>query len=98
LHAADTDLDYPVTGILLFALGAWALLRRAAPAQDAVRLLVLADRFAYSRTIPTLMWDRIAQRAEAAAPGYIAEFRTHYQGRPAAPWAQPRQGVEGLAG
>src|SRR5262249_11054591 len=47
LRAADTDLDYPVTGIVLFALGAWALLRRAAPAQDAVRLLVLADRFAY---------------------------------------------------
>jgi len=98
LHAADTDLDYPVTGILLFALGAWALLRRAAPAQDAVRLLVLADRFAYSRTIPTLMWDRIAQRAEAAAPGYIAEFRTHYQGRPAGLLAQTRQAVERLVG
>ena len=98
LRAVDTDLDYPVTGILLFALGAWALLRRAAPAQDAVRLLVLADRFAYSRTIPTLMWDRIAQRAEAAAPGCIAEFRTHYQGRPAGLLAQARRAVERLVG
>jgi len=73
-------------------------LRRAAPAQDAVRLLVLADRFAYSRTIPTLMWDRIVPPAEAAAPGQIAELRAQYPGRPADLLEQARQAVERLPG
>src|SRR5215469_2016101 len=98
LHAADADLDYPVTGILLFALGAWALLRQAASAREALRLLVLADRFAYSRMIPTLMWDRIVPRAEAAAPGQIAELRAQYSVRPADLLEQARQAVERLPG
>ena len=37
--------DYPAAGQLLFALGAWALFRRAAPAESALRLLALAHRF-----------------------------------------------------
>ena len=47
-------LDYPASGLVLFALGAWGLLRRVAPAEDALRLLALADRFAYNRMIPTM--------------------------------------------
>jgi hypothetical protein len=78
LGAADADLDYPVAGLLLFALGVWGLLRRAAPADDAIRLLVLADRFAYNRTIPTVMWERIGPSAEETAPGRIAEFQVTY--------------------
>jgi predicted ATPase/DNA-binding SARP family transcriptional activator len=75
------QLDYPAAGLLLFALGAWCLLRRAAPADDAVRLLVLADRFAYNRTIPTMRWEAIAPLAEESAPGRIAELRTEYADR-----------------
>jgi MalT-like TPR region len=78
---APVDLDYPVTGLLLFGLGAWGLLRQAAAAEDAVRLLALADRFAYNRATPTLLWERIAPAAEAAAPGRIAGLHAQYSHR-----------------
>jgi predicted ATPase/DNA-binding SARP family transcriptional activator len=81
LGGADLGLDYPVVGQQLFALGAWCLLRRAAAAEDAIRLLVLADRFAYNRWVPTLTWERIAPAAEAEAPGRIAGFQAQYAGR-----------------
>jgi len=102
LRALDTpavDRDYPVIGLLLFALGSWALLRKAASAGDAVRLLVLADRLAYSRQVPTLAWERIAPEAEKAAPGLIAEYQARYAGRrPAALLTECRRAVERLAG
>jgi predicted ATPase/DNA-binding SARP family transcriptional activator len=81
LGAAGAELDYPVTGTLLFGLGAWAALHRAAPAQDAVRLLALADRFSYNRSILTMSWERIVPVAEEAAPGLIAGFQAEYAGR-----------------
>jgi predicted ATPase/DNA-binding SARP family transcriptional activator len=81
LTAAPADLDYPVAGLVLFALGTWGLLRGAAPAGDAIRLLVLAERFGYNRSVPTMMWERIAPRAEESAPGRIAELRAEYSGR-----------------
>jgi hypothetical protein len=97
LVAADPDLDYPVVGMLLFALGNWGLLRQAAPADDAIRLLALAHRFAYNRTVPTLMWERAVAAAEAAAAGRIAEFQALYVGRrPADLLTQARQAVERL--
>ncbi len=75
LDPANPRLDYPVAGLALFALGAWGLLRDAAPIDDAVELLVFAERFAYNRMIPTMAWERIAPHAEARAPGRIAELR-----------------------
>ena len=99
LRAAQVDLDYPVVGLLLFALGTWGLLRRAAPADDAIELLVLAERFGYNRAIPTMMWERIAPTAEEAAAGRIAEFRARYAGRRAAGLLTPaRRAVEQLPG
>jgi len=84
LGAEDTGRDYPVAGMMLFALGSWSLLRQAASARDAIRLLVLAERFAYSRAVPLLMWERIVPAAEEAAPGLIADLRSRYAtGRPA---------------
>jgi hypothetical protein len=32
---------------------------------------VLADRFAYNRTVPTMTWDRIVPVAEDRAPGLL---------------------------
>jgi predicted ATPase/DNA-binding SARP family transcriptional activator len=81
LTAPPADLDYPVTGMVLFALGTWGLLRKAAPADDAIRLLVLADRFAYNRSVPTMMWERIAPHAEKSAPGRISQFRAEHANR-----------------
>ena len=97
LGQADMGLDYPVAGLVLFGLGAWALLRRAAPADDAVRVLALADRFAYSRMIPTLFWERIAPLAENAAPGLIGELAAGYAAVPLPGLlTQARQAVEKL--
>jgi predicted ATPase/DNA-binding SARP family transcriptional activator len=99
LTAGDLGLDYPVAGIVLFALGAWSLLHAAASAAEATRLLVLADRFAYNRMIPTLFWNRIAPAAEESAPGQVAEFQAQYAGRsPAGLLAQARRAVEQLPG
>jgi predicted ATPase/DNA-binding SARP family transcriptional activator len=78
LGADDPHLDCPVAGVGLFGVGAWGLLREAAPIDDAVALLVLAERFAYNRTVPTMAWERIAPHAEARAPGRIAEVRAGY--------------------
>jgi predicted ATPase/DNA-binding SARP family transcriptional activator len=75
-------LDFPVSGMALFALGAWGLLRSAVPAAEAVRLLVLAERFSYSRMIPTMSWDKITPCAEERAPGSIAAFRAEYGDQP----------------
>ena len=97
--ASDRDLDYPVAGQLLFGLGAWGLLRRAVPAEDAVRLLVLAGRFAYNRAVPTLMWERIAPAAEEAAPGAIARFQAEYASpRPAGLLVAACRAIERLPG
>ncbi len=94
LRAFSTTIpqfDYPSGGQLLFGLGAWILLRRPTsgepmpdepgPAEVALRLLALADRFGYNRTMPTMMWERIAQAAEETAPGRLAEFQAEYRDR-----------------
>ena len=82
LFAAESGRrDYPAAGMLLYALGAWSLLRRAAPPQDALRLLALADRFAYNRMVPTMLWERITPLAEQAMPGRLGELRAEYAGR-----------------
>ena len=99
LDPANPQLDYPVAGLALFALGAWGLLRDAAPVEDAVELLVLAERFAYNRMIPTMAWERIAPHAEARAPGRIAALRDGAR-RPAAagaarPGARPGRAAPG---
>ena len=59
------------------------------PRDDAVELLVLAERFAYNRMIPTMAWERIAPHAEARAPGRIAALRDGTR-RPAAARAARR--------
>ncbi|HET6870708.1 MAG TPA: BTAD domain-containing putative transcriptional regulator [Solirubrobacteraceae bacterium] len=97
LDRANVGLDYPVAGMVLFGLGAWGLLRDTS-VDDAVRLLVLADSFAYNRTIPTMAWDRIEPRAEAAAPGRIAALRAEYgDRRPPDLLEEARRTVERLA-
>jgi predicted ATPase/DNA-binding SARP family transcriptional activator len=95
----NPHLDYPASGLVLFALGAWSLLRRAAPAQDALRLLALADRFAYNRMVPTLRWERITPAAEEAAPGLLARLQAEYRDCPQPDLlTQARLAVERLPG
>jgi hypothetical protein len=99
LTRENPHLDYPASGLVLFALGAWSLLRRAAPAEDALRLLALADRFAYNRMIPTMRWERITRAAEEAAPGLLARLQAEYRDCPQPGLlTQARLAVERLPG
>ncbi|HWV85796.1 MAG TPA: BTAD domain-containing putative transcriptional regulator [Capillimicrobium sp.] len=81
LDPFDPALDVPVAGVAVFALGVWALLRDAAPVDDAVALLALAQRCAYNRALPTMAWERIAPHAEARAPGRLAALDARYATR-----------------
>lgn len=84
LRDSGPQVDYPVAGAMLLALGAWSVLRAPATPDVAARLLALAERFAYNRMIPTLAWERIVPHAEALAPGRIAAERAELAGRTAA--------------
>lgn len=81
LNAESTLIDYPVSGSLLFALGAWGLLREAVAPRDAVALLVLAERFAYNGTMPSMTFEQIEPYAEGVAPGLLARARAEYGDR-----------------
>ncbi|SPL94125.1 Signal transduction response regulator / Disease resistance domain-containing protein / Tetratricopeptide repeat-containing protein [[Actinomadura] parvosata subsp. kistnae] len=78
LAVDDPALDYPMCGSMIFALGAWGLLREAMAPRDAIGLLVLAERFAYNATLPSMAFERIVPHAERAAPGALAAWRAEY--------------------
>ena len=77
-------IDYPVTGLIFFAAGMWALLRGALAPTDAIRLLVLAERFAYPRMSPPMRWEHVVTDAEALAPGVLEAVAAEYGERRAA--------------
>ena len=81
LDAGRPVLDFPVAGLLLFATGLWGLVRGALDPADAVRLLVLADRFAYSRFSPAMRWEDAVKDAERLAPGVLAATQKEYGDR-----------------
>ncbi len=75
VRVVDPDrphLDYPVAGLVLYGLGAWGLLKDTLPVEDAVRLLVVADLFAYARYTLTLHPSHTLAEAERRAPGLAA--------------------------
>lgn len=74
-------MDFPVAGLLLFGLGIWSLLREPDRTEEAVRLLVLADRFAYFRFTPTMRWERAHELCEERAPGLLDTLQADYAGR-----------------
>ncbi len=76
-------MDYPVAGLVLHGLGAWGLLRESMPTETAVRLLVLAERFGYTRFAPTMRPERTEPVAEERAPGLGPRLRAGYAGRTA---------------
>ncbi|MGP3928881.1 ATP-binding protein [Nonomuraea sp. KM88] len=81
LAGSSPVLDFPLCGSMLFALGAWGLLREVTSPRDAIRLLVLAERFSFNSGMPTMAFERIEPHAERAAPGVIAAVRAGYGGR-----------------
>ncbi len=81
--AAEAQLDVPVAGGVLVALGQWLIsdpdAREIPP--DRVRLLALGERFGYYRGIPSLSWDRAQALAESRAPGVLDQLQAEYAGR-----------------
>jgi hypothetical protein len=49
-------------------------------ASEAVRVLVLAERFSYNRWVPSMAWAPVAAVAEERAPGRIAALRAELGG------------------
>ncbi|WGX99733.1 NB-ARC domain-containing protein [Nocardioides sp. QY071] len=74
-------VDVPVVGLMLFALGTWALRDGTSSTAEAVRLLVLAERLAYPRFVPSLSWERAAARCEDVLPGELALLDAEYAER-----------------
>lgn len=84
LDTLDPDrahMDFPVAGLVLFGLGLWALLREERDPADAVRVLVLAERFSYYRFAPTMQWGRARALCEERAPGVLALIEAEYAER-----------------
>ncbi|MGH3353178.1 MAG: ATP-binding protein [Nocardioides sp.] len=73
--------DYPVTGMAFLAIGLTGLSRDALPREESVRLLVLADRFGYSRSTLDMSWDLVVEDAERLAPGVLARIEKEYAER-----------------
>jgi predicted ATPase/DNA-binding SARP family transcriptional activator len=71
-------MDYPVAGMVLHGLGTWGLLRKAMDSEDAIRLLVLAELFAYPRFTVTMDPAQTHEEAERVAPGLAARLREEY--------------------
>ncbi|MFC0224862.1 ATP-binding protein [Nocardioides zeicaulis] len=75
--------DLPLNGLLLAALGAWVLRFGAADQhEDGVRLLALAHRWAYNRSIPVMAWEPLAAMADAAAPELVGRLVAELADRP----------------
>ena len=75
--------DLPLNGVLLVALAAWTL-RYGPPEQheDGVRLLALAHRWAYNRSIPVLAWEPMVALADARVPGRVGLLVEELADRP----------------
>lgn len=81
LIAFDSDhafRDFPLVGMVFAGLGIWGLRKGALPAEEAIRLLVLADRFAYNRFVPTMRWSVLSAHAERIAPGVMSRIEAEY--------------------
>lgn len=76
--------DLPLNGVLLVALATWVL-RFGPDAQheDGVRLLALAHRWAYNRSVPVMAWPPLREMAEATRPGLVDRLVAELAGRPA---------------
>jgi predicted ATPase/tetratricopeptide (TPR) repeat protein/DNA-binding SARP family transcriptional activator len=84
LLAPEQFHDHPVLGLALYGVAMWSLrgsAEGALPPPVAVRLLALAERLAYNRSVPTMDWEHAVEVAERAAPGLLEEVLGEYGGR-----------------
>ena len=75
--------DLPLNGVLLVGLAAWGL-RYGEPHErdDSCRLLVIAQRWAYNRSVPVMAWDPMRALAESVQPGTVDALLAEYADRP----------------
>jgi predicted ATPase/DNA-binding SARP family transcriptional activator len=86
--------DFPLTGVLLAAVGAWALRYGTAEQHaDGVRLLVIAERWAYNRSFPVMAWSPLAELAEETCAGLLGEVSAEYADRPPADLVEEAKAV-----
>jgi tetratricopeptide (TPR) repeat protein len=78
VQPAPWRIDHPVMGVALYGLGLWALRRGTLPPPVAVRLVALAERFAYNRLVPTMDWAHAVDAAERVTPGLLGEILAGY--------------------
>ncbi|WP_210651798.1 BTAD domain-containing putative transcriptional regulator [Nocardioides sp. SYSU D00065] len=75
--------DLPLNGVMLVALAAWLLrFGQADLHDDAVRLLAIAHRWAYNRSIPVLAWAPMAALADEKLPGRVGQLVEELAARP----------------
>ena len=86
--------DIPVVGGVLCAVGQWRLVAGTRAPADAVRLLVIGERFGYYRGIPSMsvgtgrpLWQN------ASRPRVLARVEDEYAGRRAADLLEEAQAV-----
>ena len=87
-HVADGELpylDFPLNGVLVAAVGAWAACEEDADVrEDGVHLLAIADRWAYNRSFPVMSWATLSGLTERKNPGRLDEAMAEYADRPPA--------------
>ncbi|RLV50306.1 transcriptional regulator [Nocardioides mangrovicus] len=76
------EVDVPVVGCILLALGGYDLATGDDP-ERSIDALALARRFGYQRTLPSMDWDRVQRLAEQYAPGLLEPAVARYADRPA---------------
>jgi predicted ATPase/DNA-binding SARP family transcriptional activator len=84
-HVEDGSLpylDFPLNGVLVAAVGAWAADQESADLREAaVRLLAIADRWAYNRSFPVMSWAALRELAERGSPGLLDVVMAEYADR-----------------
>jgi hypothetical protein len=75
--------DLPLNGVLLVALAAWSLRFGSSDEhEDAARLLAVAHRWGYNRSIPVMAWQPMVALAEARVPGRVDRLVSELADRP----------------
>ena len=88
LDAAEGELpylDFPLNGVLVAAVGVWAACEAAEDErEDGVRLVAIADRWAYNRSFPVMSWAALHDLTERRNPGRLDAVVAEYADRPPA--------------
>ena len=75
-------LDFPLNGVLVASVGAWATCQEDAEVRGAgLRLLAIADRWAYNRSFPVMSWASLTALAAREDPGRLDEMMAEYADR-----------------